>query len=79
MADFQHPADIPIPRALAVWTVMCSQATIDTWDLIDEWVDDVGLDATLSDIRRILEANGSTRVDDEVAWWRREITKPGPN
>jgi len=70
-AFFEHPASIPVDFALAIHAVLHNTAKADDWELIDEYR---GKDKdVVSWFRQILKANGMVRIDQEVAWFTREL------
>jgi hypothetical protein len=73
---FEHPAAVPVPFALAVWAILHSAGTradrLRAWDLLDRHPRAVALGW----IRAILEANGAARLEEEMAWFGRELTGP---
>lgn len=72
--NFQHPANIPMHFALAVYHIMHNTANADHWDIIDNHVATKGLKGTLEDIKGILVANNTPNVESELQWWKNEIT-----
>lgn len=72
---FQHPARIPVARAMAVHAVAHNDATAAAWAELDAWVAERGLDVVLDDIVLILRMNGTSAADAERErlWWRAEL------
>lgn len=73
---FQHPARIPVVRALAVWAVNHNAATPEAWAELDAWVAEQGVDRVVDDVVAILRANASLSPEQEERermWWRAEL------
>lgn len=67
---FMIPESVPARVASAVYRVMHDQATRLDWRCLDE--DPRALDH----VRRVLEANGTDRMADEMRWWAEQLGPP---
>jgi hypothetical protein len=68
---FVHSADIPVPFALAVYSIMRNDATEGDWDILDQQ------DKQLSYawIRSIYISNQFPFTQDEANWWSKELVQ----
>jgi len=73
---FQHSGKISPVRALSVWAIMHNQATKESWQIMDRWVAELGLEEVLILIKSIIEDNHedcSELKSGEMQWWRSEL------
>lgn len=88
---FQHSAEVPIPFALAVGSIVTIIGEFDElpsllapvweelWHTLDlEGVQQVGLPQTLLWIKSIFEDNGSEWTPIVEAYWTKNLTRPVP-
>jgi hypothetical protein len=65
-----------VPFALAVWAIMCEAGTRADRALAWEELDRHPRAVALGWIRDVLIANGAARLEEEMAWFGRELAGP---
>lgn len=75
MANFKHPADIPVEVAMAIYRIMHNSAAAQDWELLDRQDPKI----LIGWLRGLLTANGVQDVERELLWWRKELYGPQTN
>jgi hypothetical protein len=66
---FQHPAEVPVKIALAVYKIMHNQASADEWELLDKFP----RNQVMEWVEKVLVANGVDNVEEEMKWWGSQL------
>jgi len=68
---FVHRSEIPKDFAMAVYRVMHNQATFNDWETFDAHAKNA-----LPWIQSILEDNGVENIEEEMNWWKSQLSYP---
>ena len=69
-----HESGVPRDFATAVYKIMHNQAGYEEWEHIDQYF---GEQKPIFDwIRSVLQSNKVVDIEDEMNWWKQQISRP---